>query len=235
MTVRIISSYRVILPTGDGYSVFAYASSSTTVLSGGSFSFTIQTDSSVREGSVLTVTANNTVLYPSGGVYTINNIQSDTYVTVSLRRMYSVHLPSSGNRYSVSASTNSVLYGESFTFAISSASGEKLTVRANGVPLSGNGVYTISNVSCDQYVSVDGDDTSTYTVSLSGPATALSPLTVPMGGAFSFSVTAQSTPNVHVTGASGGATLMQTITGNESNTYLYQIAGIYSNLSVNVS
>ncbi len=236
VTVRLISSFRVILPTGDGYNVFAYANSSTTVLSGGSFSFTIQTDASVREGSVLTVTANNTVLYPSGGVYTINNIQSDTYVTVSLRRMYAVHLPASGSRYTVSASTDSVLYGESFTFAISSVSGESLTVRANGVPLAGSGVYTIPNISCDQYVSVDGDDVSSYTVSLYGSATALSPANVPMGGSFSFSVIAESEPNIYLAGAAGAATLVQTIAGIDgTNTYLYQITGIYSNLTVNVS
>ena len=145
-------------------------------------------------------------------------------------------MPASGSRYTVSASTDSVLYGERFTFAISSVSGESLTVRANGVPLAGSGVYTIPNISCDQYVSVDGDDVSSYTVSLYGSATALSPANVPMGGSFSFSVIAESEPNIYLAGAAGAATLVQTIAGIDgTNTYLYQITGIYSNLTVNVS
>lgn len=156
VTVRLISSFRVVLPVGDLYTVTPYGDSSTTVLSGGSFRFTVQLSDTVSLGSALTVKANEQALTPLGGVYSMSNIQGDVYVTVSVRMLYTVTLPASDADFSVSAPSSTVLYGDSYSFTVTPNTGKTAVVRANGKILTGaNGVYTIARVYCDLYISLE--------------------------------------------------------------------------------
>ena len=73
----------------------------------------------------------------------------------------------------VSGSTLPVYRGDSYSFTFAIADGYETTsgfaVKANGIALSAvNGVYTISNITADQTVTVEGVIASTATVTISG-------------------------------------------------------------------
>ena len=77
------AAYKVTLPTGTGYVVKAYGSSSSPVEAGGSYSFTLTIYNGYTKGSGFAVKANGKTLSASNNVYTITNITSDQTVTVS--------------------------------------------------------------------------------------------------------------------------------------------------------
>lgn len=209
ITVRLISSFRVTLPVGDGYTVVPYGDSDVTVLSGGNYSFTVQTDESVLPGSELTVYADDALLTPEEGIYTIRDIQKDVYVTVRLRRALRVILPPSGPLYTVTADKQTVLYGEGVVVRVS-AQNREVTVKANGQVLTGEqGIYEIAAVYHDLYITVEGALEATCTVTLAPcegvVLSALSSPVVALGGEHIFSATAAAElwPSVQVTPSSG--------------------------------
>jgi len=75
------SNYHVFLPAYYGCMVTAQSGSNSPVNAGGSFSFKIDL-LPTHNNSNLVVTANNAPLTPSGGVYTISNIQADQIVRI---------------------------------------------------------------------------------------------------------------------------------------------------------
>jgi M6 family metalloprotease-like protein len=75
------SNFHVFLPNYHGCTVTAQSGSTSPVNAGGSFSFTVDLFPSYN-GSTLTVSVNHVELTPSGGVYTINNIQEDQIIRI---------------------------------------------------------------------------------------------------------------------------------------------------------
>ncbi|MBR2490125.1 MAG: S-layer homology domain-containing protein [Ruminiclostridium sp.] len=73
--------YTVTLPSSEGYTVIATEGSTSPVTTGGSYSFTV-TIAEGYNGSGMVVTANDTTLTASDGIYTISNITADQTVTV---------------------------------------------------------------------------------------------------------------------------------------------------------
>ena len=75
-------TYTVCLPEGEGYTVSPVDGFTTTVAYGGSFSFTVAYDSGVSSDGAV-VTANGVALTADSGVYTVADIKSDVYISVS--------------------------------------------------------------------------------------------------------------------------------------------------------
>jgi hypothetical protein len=165
----ILDRHEVFLPSDPGYIIKEVGRSVILVNHGGSFSFTLR----IAEGYGGTpiVQANGVTLTLAGGVYTISNITEDTNVTVegiSLNR-YDVVL-SSGQGYTLTPQPDSfspVKHGGSFSFTLAIADGAEGTpiVKANGITLTATGgVYTISGITSDQTVTVEGLTMKTYTI-----------------------------------------------------------------------
>jgi hypothetical protein len=73
--------YTVTLPDVIGAAIEPYASSSSPVLSGENFSFIVTLDPEYNQ-SVITVKTNDTIIYPSHGIYGIYNITANQEVTI---------------------------------------------------------------------------------------------------------------------------------------------------------
>lgn len=86
-------TYTVNVPTGEGYEVKIADGSDTTVKYGDDFSFTVEYDENVNTDDAV-VTANGVALTPDDqGVYTVEDIKSDVYISVSgvgMTKLYTV-------------------------------------------------------------------------------------------------------------------------------------------------
>ncbi len=248
ITVRLISSFRVILPQGDGYVATPEEGSDVTVLSGGEYRFTVETDESVHPASELLVYANETQLTPDRhGVYQISDIQGDVYVTVRLRRAFEIYLPESTAEYALTPlGETTVLYGDAFSFAVEAKGMHSVSVFINGQKTTGvSGTYTVKNVYSDLYVSVtvSGETAAEeHDVLLSAEgvqAQALSALRVTDGGEFIFSVTLLSesaAADVSVEASSGTVQLKESLHTQEGGlVLLYSVQGIKAECHVRVS
>lgn len=174
-------TYEVTLTQGEGYTIAAAEGSSSPVTKGGSFSFTV----SVNEGYEGTpvVKANGTEITAVNGVYTIENITAAQTVTVEgitqKVNTYTVML-TEGVGYTIAAaegSSSPVTEGGSFSFTVTVNNGYEGTpvVKANDTELTAeNGIYTITNISTDQVVTVEGIavKANMYTVAASDDVTA---------------------------------------------------------------
>lgn len=174
-------TYEVTLTQGEGYTIAAAEGSSSPVTEGGSFSFTV----SVNEGYEGTpvVKANGTEITAVNGVYTIENITAAQTVTVEgitqKVNTYTVML-TEGVGYTIAAaegSSSPVTEGGSFSFTVTVNNGYEGTpvVKANDTELTAeNGIYTITNISASQTVTVEGIAIkgNTYTVAASADVTA---------------------------------------------------------------
>jgi len=161
------STYTVTLPTGTGYTVAAVAGSSSPVVDGGSYNFTVTIANGYRKNASFAVKVNNAAISEVNGVYTISNIKENKTITVegveAIPVTYTVTL-NSGTGYTVQAasgSTSPVAAGGSYSFTVAIASGyarnANFAVKANGVTLSPvSGIYTISNINANQSVTVTG-------------------------------------------------------------------------------
>lgn len=174
-------TYEVTLTQGEGYTIAAAEGSPSPVTEGGSFSFTV----SVNEGYEGTpvVKANGTEITAVNGVYTIENITAAQTVTVEgitqKVNTYTVTL-TDGVGYTIAAaegSSSPVTEGGSFSFTVTVNNGYEGTpvVKANDTELTAeNGIYTITNISASQTVTVEGIAVkgNTYTVAASADVTA---------------------------------------------------------------
>ena len=175
--VWTINTYTVTLPTGTGYTVTAQDGSSSPVEHGGSYSFTVAIGDGYQKGDDFAVMANGVSLTADGGgVYTITDITQSQTITVEgvVKNTYAVTLPT-GTGFTVTAqdgSSSPVEHGGSYRFTVAIADGyhkgDDFAVKANGVPLTANdsGVYTISNITQAQTITVVGVVVKTYTVTL---------------------------------------------------------------------
>ena len=243
ITVRVLSSFKVTISEGDGYTVRPLQEGDGTVLSGGDYRFAIDLDESVHPESVLTVTAGDKVIKPKKGVYKISKISGDVAITVRLTRAFSVTLPEEHAAYSVtSADGDVVLYGESYTFSVTPKGKQALTVYVNGRKAEGvAGVYTVERVYGDLYVSVavEKDDDKTHKITLSSEgaqATAHTATRVKDGGSFVFSVSVEGTDpeTVFVTAKGGTLKLQQKLETADGLYLLYAVENITEDCSVSV-
>lgn len=77
------NSYTVTLPTGTGYAIKVQEGSSSPVIQGGNFRFTVVINSGYHKGASFAVKANGvTLIADSNGVYTISNITQAQEITV---------------------------------------------------------------------------------------------------------------------------------------------------------
>jgi len=191
------NTYSVTLPSGTGYTVTAYGGSASPVTHSGSFTFQFSLVAGYSGGQV---SVNGTpVTLDVNGRYTISNITEIKTVTVTgvTQNTYNITLPT-GTGYTVTAYGGSVfpvIHGGSFTFQFSLAagySGGQVSVNGTPVSLDVNGMYTITNITANQTVTVTGVSQNTYSVTLTpgtgytltADAGSSSPVTY--GGSFTF-------------------------------------------------
>ena len=148
--------YAVTLPAGEGYTV----TGDTTVYEGDDYTFTID----IAEGytdEAIEVKGNDAPLTGTNGKYTVPNVSADLVITVegmAKRTEYAVTLPT-GTGYTV-AGASTVYKGDDYTFTVTirtGYTGETMVVKANDETLTGtNGKYTVSAVSGDLVITVEG-------------------------------------------------------------------------------
>lgn len=174
--------YTVTLPESPvGYTISPVADSASPVAEGGSYSFTVTVNNGYEGTPVVKV--NGTELTAVDGVYTISNITEAKTVTVEgitqKVNTYTVTL-TEGVGYTIAAaegSSSPVTEGGSFSFTVTVNNGYEGTpvVKANDTELTAeNGIYTITNISASQTVTVEGIAVkgNTYTVAASADVTA---------------------------------------------------------------
>lgn len=165
-----IQYYTVTLPENCvGYTITPTEGSVSPVAEGGSFSFTVTVDTDNYEGTPV-VKVNGAELSAVDGVYTIENITANQTVTVEgitqkvvETATYTVTLPETTVGYTITPAAGSVspvTEGGSFSFTVTvdteNYEGTPV-VKANGLILAlRDGMYTISNITEDQAVTVDG-------------------------------------------------------------------------------
>ena len=164
------ATYVVTLTSGEGYTITASNGSTSPVPEDGSYRFVVTIADGYKKGENFAVKANGTVLTAVNGVYTIVNISADQTVTVEgivekgdEPTTYTVTL-TSGEGYTITAtngSTSPVTEGGNYSFTVTIADGyeisENFSVKANGSVLTAvEGVYTISNITAAQTVTVNG-------------------------------------------------------------------------------
>ena len=174
-------TYTVTLPEGEGYTIAPAEGSESPVAEGGSYSFTVTVNNGYEGTPVVKV--NGTELTAVDGVYTISNITEAKTVTVEgitqKVNTYTVTL-TEGVGYTIAAaegSSSPVTEGGSFSFTVTVNNGYEGTpvVKANDTELTAeNGIYTITNISASQTVTVEGIAVkgNTYTVAASDDVTA---------------------------------------------------------------
>ncbi len=167
-----ITTYSIISSSGTGYTVEAYGGSSSPVDYMGSYSFTVNLEDAYDMSS-FTVYVNFVELSSVGGVYTITDITEDQTIIVDgvTINTYSVTLPS-GTGYSAEAyceSTSPVDYGGNFCFIVNIDLGygaSSMIVKINGSVIEADaGVYTITDITANQVVTVEGVEVAQYSVS----------------------------------------------------------------------
>lgn len=174
-------TYTVTLPEGEGYTIAPAEGSESPVAEGGSYSFTVTVNNGYEGTPVVKV--NGMELTAVDGVYTISNITEAKTVTVEgitqKVNTYTVTL-TEGVGYTIAAaegSSSPVTEGGSFSFTVTVNNGYEGTpvVKANDTELTAeNGIYTITNISASQTVTVEGIAVkgNTYTVAASADVTA---------------------------------------------------------------
>jgi hypothetical protein len=106
------------------------------------------------------------------GFYTFVDVMNDHSIEAQFeKRMYQVFLPDPNDgavAVPVGGSDSPVEYGAQFNFVVDPLEGytqSAFTVRANNIVIHAiGGIYTINNIAVDQYVTVDGLELNTYTI-----------------------------------------------------------------------
>jgi len=106
------------------------------------------------------------------GFYTFVDIMNDHSIEAQFeKKMYNIFLPDPNGGavvVPVGGSNTSVEYGAQFNFVVAPLEGytqSVFTVRANNIVIQAiGGIYTINNISVDQYVTVEGLELNTYTI-----------------------------------------------------------------------
>lgn len=170
-----INTYAVSLPYVQiGYMLTPYGGSGSSVTYGGSYSFSFSLDPAYSD-SQYEICMNGTPIHLTDGRYTISGITEAKSITVAGVEMntYEISLPLQQNGYTLSAhddSSSPVTYGGSYVIAFSldqSHSNSDYIIKMNGSEIIlDNGTYTISNITEDKVVTVEGVLINTYMVIL---------------------------------------------------------------------
>lgn len=167
--VQIRASYSVTLESGTGYTLTAAAGSTSPLHAGDSFEFAFALAEGYQKADNFAVKVNGTAVeLTADGTYTITNITENKTVTVEgveeTPIYYTVTLES-GTGYTltaISGSTSPIKEGDSFGFTFALQKGYRKTnsfaVKVNGVKveLTTNDTYTITNITEDKTVTVEG-------------------------------------------------------------------------------
>ncbi|MBR6530532.1 MAG: hypothetical protein IKT43_03860 [Clostridia bacterium] len=245
ITVRMLSSFRVILPLGEGFVASPFGEAEETVAAGGTWKFTVTPDASLHPASTFTVLANGVeLLADEAGVYQIENVSEDVVVAVKVRRAYSVQLPEDGEFFELATDgAGFALHGDSYTFSVAPKGGKNVTVYANGRVLQGVGTtYTVENVTGDLYISVLGETgVPTCLVSIradvSLSVSAITSTEVMRGGDFVFAVTlsgANASGGIQVNATSGSLKVISTNRTSGALVMTYLLSGIMHDSVVTV-
>lgn len=153
--------------------------SSFVVNSGANFQFTITANTGVNISAMVVTYSQEggsiTAITAVENVYTIENVQGDIQIQISGVSYTQKLISTSDTRFTIQPTNNSVClvnYGSNFVFKIVPNTGYSITgsivVKANGVTLTeANGQYTITNVTENQTITVDGGLTATkHTITL---------------------------------------------------------------------
>lgn len=159
--------YQVYLPTINGIT-YNTISNSTTVAAGGNFSFSFTLDDAYQQSQPI-VKANNIILTPAQGVYTIENIQTHQVVEISGISITTFQITASaGENGEISPEgTTTVNYGYGKTFSIAPEIGFSVNqVYVDSVSVGAVEEYTFTNVTENHTIYADftvGDPTIIYT------------------------------------------------------------------------
>ncbi|MDR0207370.1 MAG: chitobiase/beta-hexosaminidase C-terminal domain-containing protein [Bacteroidales bacterium] len=106
------------------------------------------------------------------GFYTFVDIMNDHSIEAQFeKKLYQIFLPDTNEGavvVPVGGSSTSVEYGAQFNFVVAPLEGytqSEFSVRANNIVIQAiGGIYSIYNISIDQYITVDGLELNTYTI-----------------------------------------------------------------------
>ncbi|MBD9008743.1 MAG: hypothetical protein EGR16_00095, partial [Clostridiales bacterium] len=166
------ASYKVTLPSGEGYTIAAASGLGETVKENETYQFTVTINNGYKKRPDFAVKANGTKLNEENGLYTISSITEDQTITVEgvveesvvEPDFYTVTLPSGDGYTAASAEgydNTKVTPGNDYKFTVTFnegyAKGKNFAVKANGESLEeNNGVYTIQRVHANQTITVEG-------------------------------------------------------------------------------
>ncbi|MCL2098355.1 MAG: FG-GAP-like repeat-containing protein [Bacteroidales bacterium] len=229
-------TYTVTLPAVTGATIAPEGGSSSPINCGNNYSFTVTLDAAYNQ-STITVQANGITLTPTSGVYTITDVMENQIVTVEGVQIntYTVTLPAvpGATIAPTGGSSSPVIYDSNYSFILileAAFNQSTVIVKANGITLTPTlNVYTITNITENQIVTVEGVQINTYTVTLP----AVSGATIaPTGGS--------SSPVMHGSNYSFDITLeagysQSTIIVKTNGTLLIPTSGVYtiSNITEN--
>ncbi|MBR0365748.1 MAG: Ig-like domain-containing protein, partial [Clostridia bacterium] len=199
------TEYKVTKPEVKGITVTAVNDSTESVKPGGSYSFTITAGASY-DVSTLTVKANGSVITPSNGVYTINNINDDIIITIDgvESKSWDTTLKS------VTVNGIAATLGANNVYSVTLPYGD--TIKASDIKVTVNDIkssYTITTIDGVYTITVKAEDGTTviYTLSINNAeATAID----------SVKVALNETLFADVTQSSGGSYMSQ----NEAKEYI---------------
>ena len=200
-------TYNVSLVNGTGYKLVTYPTPgmSTTVYSGESLSFTLQSEEGYTLEDAL-VYDNGVRIYPNiAGIYTISNVTGDHTVFATGVRLqeFDVSFIQGTGYFLDTDSPFTLQYGDDFTFWLMALPGYNIAgaiVQVNGEPLkrggslNGNIYYTIKDIKEDKVITVTGVERQLFIVKLTqGTGYTLSPeggssSPVQYGGSYSFTL-----------------------------------------------
>ena len=252
-----LETYGVVLPSSPvGYTVTSNNGSS--VEYGGSYAFNVSIANGYEAGSGFAVKANGKALTASNGVYTISNITATQTITVEgvVLKTYTVTLPTNQTGYTVTANNGSispVSHGGSYTFTVSIADGYEagtgFAVKANGATLTASGgMYTISNITANQTITVEGVAASKTIVNITGSGnttycyatvngtkrySATNNLEVNAGDTITFGVYGRSTTYAGTLNIDGTEALR--VTNQQTKTYEWTVPAGVKTITINMS
>ena len=199
------TEYKITKPEVKGVTVTAVNGSTETVQPGGSYSFTVTAGASY-DVTTLTVKANGSVITPSNGIYTINNINDDIIIAIDGVESKSWD----ATLKSVTVNGIEATLGENNVYSVTIPYGD--TIKASDIKVTVNDIkssYTITTIDGIFTITVKAEDGTTviYTLSVkNAEATAID----------SVKVALNETLFADVTQSSGGSYMSQ----NEAKAYI---------------
>lgn len=177
---KVKASYIVTLTDTEGVNMAPAQDSESPVKEGGYFIFSVQIRKGYKAGDSFAIKVNGEKLNATkvtdtvylGSIFNIKAHQTITVEGVEKVEMnYTVTLPTNSERYSVTAVSTGTQVTEGGEYSLKVElnngyiKGDSFAVKANGLPLTEqNGVYTITGITANQSVTVEGVKRQTWKV-----------------------------------------------------------------------